>query len=182
MLKTVVIVLVVAVIGLLIFVATKPATFHVERTAIIAATPDKISPLVNDFHNWDQWSPWAKLDPTMRVSYSGAPAGQGAVYEWDGNSKVGKGRMEILAAEPMQTSIKLDFLAPWQSHNHTNFVLQPQGATTRVTWTIDGPNTFASKLMSLFVSMDKMIGKDFDTGLSQLKSAAERQSSLSAGS
>jgi hypothetical protein len=175
MLKTVAIVLVVAVVAILIFAAAKPATYHVERSTTIAATPEKISPLLADFHNWDQWSPWAKLDPNMHVSYSGAPAGQGAVYEWEGNSKVGKGRMEILAAEPMLTSIKLDFLSPFTSHNNTNFVLEPQGSATRVTWTMDGPNTFASKLMSLFVSMDKMIGRDFDTGLSQLKSAAEKR-------
>ncbi len=94
------IVVAVAVIAILIFAASKPATYHVERSTTIAATPEKISPLVTDFHNWDQWSPWAKLDPNMHVSYSGAPAGQGAIYEWQGNSKVGKGRMEILAAEP----------------------------------------------------------------------------------
>ena len=176
MLKAAIGVLVFAVIAILIFAATRPATYHVERSTTIAAAPEKISPLVNDFHNWDQWSPWAKLDPNMRVSYSGPPAGQGAVYEWQGNSKGGKGRMEILAAEPNLTSIKLDFLSPFESHNRTNFVLDPQGSATRVTWTMDGPNTFMSKLMSVFVSMDKMVGKDFDTGLSQLKSAAEKQS------
>ena len=175
MLKTIVVVVVVAVIAILIFAATKPATYHVERSTTIAASPEKITPLLDDFHNWDQWSPWAKLDPGMHVSYSGAPAGQGAVYEWEGNSKVGKGRMEILAAQPTLTSIKLDFLSPFASHNQTNFVLQPEGTGTRVTWTMDGPNTFATKLMSLFTSMDKMIGKDFDDGLSQLKSAAEKQ-------
>jgi hypothetical protein len=175
-LKTIAGFFVVLVIAILIFAATKPPTFHVERSTTIAATPEKISPLVNDFHNWDQWSPWAKLDPKMHVSYSGASAGPGAIYEWEGNSKVGKGRMEILAAEPTVTSIKLDFLSPIASHNHANFILQPQGSITRVTWTMDGPNTFASKLMSVFVSMDKMIGRDFDTGLIQLKSAAEKQS------
>jgi hypothetical protein len=175
MLKTILVILVVAVIAILILVAIKPATYHVERSTTIAAAPDKISPLIADFHNWNEWSPWAKLDPNMHVRYSGPSAGQGAIYEWEGNNKVGKGRMEILAADPTLTSIKLDFLSPFASHNRTNFVLQPQGSTTRVTWTMDGPNTFASKLMSLFVSMDKMIGKDFDTGLGQLKSAAERQ-------
>lgn len=176
MLKTIVVVLVVAVAVILIVAAAKPATYHVERSTTIAAAPERITPLVSDFHNWDQWSPWAKLDPNMRVTYSGAPAGQGAVYQWEGNSKVGKGRMEILAAEPTLTSIKLDFLSPFESHNRTNFVLEPQGSATRVTWTIDGPNTFMSKLMSVFVSMDKMMGKDFDNGLNHLKSAAEKQS------
>jgi hypothetical protein len=175
MLKSIVIVLVVAVIAVLLFAVTRPATYHVERSTTIAATPEKISPLLDNFHNWDQWSPWAKLDPNMHVTYSGAAEGQGAVYEWEGNSKVGKGRMEILEAQPTLTSIKLDFLSPFASHTQTNFVLQPQGEATRVTWMIDGPNTFATKLMSVFTSMDKMIGKDFDTGLSQLKSAAEKQ-------
>jgi hypothetical protein len=176
MLKTIAVVLVTAVIAILIFAALKPPTFHVERSTTIAAAPDKISPLLDDFHNWNQWSPWAKLDPNMRVTYSGAPQGPGAVYAWEGNSKVGKGRMEILAAEPTLTSIKLDFYSPFASQNHTDFVLEPQGSVTRVTWKMDGPNSFASKLMSVFVSMDSMIGKDFDTGLGQLKSAAEKQS------
>ena len=168
------VVVVVAIIAILLVAAMKPATFHVERSTTIAATPEKISPLVDDFHNWDQWSPWAHLDPNMHVIYSGATAGQGAVYEWQGNKKVGKGRMEILSAQPTATSIKLDFLQPFESHNHSNFLLQPEGNVTRVTWTMDGPNTFMSKLMSVFVSMDKMIGKDFEAGLGNLKSAAER--------
>ena len=176
MLKKMAIGLVVIVIAILIFAATKPATFHVERSTTIATTPDKITPLLDDFRNWPQWSPWAKLDPNMRVSYSGAPQGQGAIYEWEGNSKVGKGRMEILAAEPTLTSIQLDFLSPMVSHDHTNFTLQPRGSTTEVTWSIDGPNTFMGKLMSVFVSTDKMVGDDFETGLRQLKSAAEKQS------
>ena len=138
MLKALIAVLVVAVIAILIFAATKPATFHVERSTTIAAAPERINPLLDNFHNWDQWSPWAKLDPNMRVSYSGSPIGQGAIYEWEGNSKVGKGRMEILAAQPTLTSIKLDFIAPFASHNRTNFDLQPQGSITRVTWSMDG--------------------------------------------
>ena len=176
MLKKIVIGLIVIVIAILVFAATKPATYHVERSTTIAATPDKITPLLNDFHNWNEWSPWAKLDPGMHVTYSGPPSGQGAIYEWTGDSKVGKGRMEILAVEPTLTSIKLDFLAPFETHNHTNFVLRPEGSSTQVTWTMDGPNTFMTKVMSVFGSMDKMIGKDFETGLGQLKSAAEKQS------
>lgn len=168
------VIVVVAIIAILLFAATRPETFHVERSTTIAATPEKISPLVDDFHNWNQWSPWAHLDPNMRVTYSGPSAGAGAVYEWQGNSKVGKGRMEIVAAEPTATSIKLDFLQPFESHNRSNFVLQPEGSVTRVTWTMDGTNTFMSKLMSVFVSMDKMIGKDFEAGLGNLKSVAER--------
>jgi hypothetical protein len=174
MLKTFGILAVIAVIAILIMAATKPPVFHVERTIVIAASPQKIDPLLDDFHNWQQWSPWASLDPRMQTTYSGAPAGAGAVYEWRGDRKVGKGRMEIMAAQPTITSIKLDFLSPFASHNVTNFILQPQGTVTRVTWTMDGPNTYTSKLMTVFVSMDKMIGTDFDKGLANLKTAAER--------
>jgi hypothetical protein len=172
--KTIGVVAVLAVIVLLVVAAMMPPTFHVERTTVIAAGPEKIDPLLDNFHNWQEWSPWASLDPKMRQSYSGAPAGQGAVYEWQGNRSVGKGRMEILAAAPTVTSIRLDFLSPFESHNTTNFILQPQGTMTRVTWTMDGSNTYMSKVMSVFVSMDKMIGKDFEHGLANLKTAAER--------
>ncbi|HTV08562.1 MAG TPA: SRPBCC family protein [Candidatus Aquilonibacter sp.] len=174
MLKYIAIVAGVAIIALLIVAAMQPPTYHVERTTTIAATPDKIHFLVDDFHNWQQWSPWGKLDPNVKVTYSGPPSGAGAVYEWQGNRKVGKGRMQILATQPTETSIKLDFLEPFKSQNITNFVLDPEGPVTRVTWTMDGPNTFMSKLMGVFVSMDKMVGKDFETGLGNLKAAAER--------
>jgi hypothetical protein len=174
MLKYIAIVAGVAIIALMIVAAMQPPTYHVERSTTIAAAPEKINLFVDDFHNWPQWSPWANLDPNMKVTYSGPPSGPGAVYEWHGNRKVGKGRMEILAAQPAETSIKLDFLAPFESHNKTNFILQPQGSVTRVTWTLDGPNTFMSKVMSIFVSMDKMVGKDFETGLGKLKATAER--------
>lgn len=174
MLKAIGVLAVVAVITILCIAATRPPTFHVERSAVIAAGPDKIDPLLNDFHNWQQWSPWAHLDPEMRETYSGAIAGKGAVYEWQGDHKVGKGRMEILTAQPTITSIRLDFLSPFESHNTTNFVLLPQGPSTRVTWMMDGPNTYMSKLMSVFVPMDKIVGKDFENGLANLKTAAER--------
>jgi hypothetical protein len=174
MIKYIAIAIGLAVIVLLIVAAMQPATYHVERTTTIAAAPDKIHPLVDDFHNWQQWSPWAHLDPNMKVSYSGPSSGPGAVYEWEGNSKVGKGRMEILASQTTETSIKLDFLKPFESHTKSNFILEPQGDITRVTWTLDGPNTSMSRVMGIFVSMDKMVGKDFENGLGKLKSAAEQ--------
>ena len=174
MLKYIAIVVVVVVIAVMIIAAVQPATYHVERTTTIAAGPGRIHPLLDDFHNWQQWSPWANLDPNMKVTYSGPPSGPGAVYEWQGDRKVGKGRMEILASQPTETSIKLDFLAPFESHTKTNFILEPQGSITRVTWTMDGPNTFMTKLMGIFVPMDKMVGKDFDSGLGKLKATAER--------
>ena len=176
MLKYIGVAIGVVVIVILIVAAMKPPTYHVERTTTIAAGPDKIHPLVDDFHNWQQWSPWANLDPNMKVSYSGSPSGPGAVYEWEGNSKVGKGRMEVLASQPGETSIQLDFLKPFESHTKSNFIFEPQGSATRVTWTLDGPNTFMSRLMSVFTSMDKMVGKDFENGLGKLKTTAESDS------
>ena len=113
----------------------------------------------------------------MRRTVSGAPSGKGAVYAWEGNSDVGAGRMEILdTAAPNKVTIKLDFLKPFESHNTTEFTLQPQGDTTQVIWNMHGPAPYVSKVMGIFVSMDKMIGKDFETGLANLKAAAEQPS------
>ncbi len=124
MLKMLVVLLAVAglaVVVILGIATTRPATFHVERSITIAAAPDRVAPLVADLHHWDQWSPWARLDPNMRTTYSGPPSGAGAVYEWKGNRKVGEGRMEVLAATPAQTSLRLDFLSPFESHNTSTF-------------------------------------------------------------
>ena len=175
MLKIILIVLAVLIAGVLIYAATRPDTFRVERTATVNAPPEKIAPLISDFHNWGDWSPWEKLDPAMQRTYGGAPAGKGAVYEWSGNSKAGAGRMEILDASATKVSIQLDFLKPFEAHNLTDFTLEPQpGGGTRVTWDLHGPMPYLSKLMCVFVSMDKMVGKDFEQGLSNLKSAAEK--------
>src|SRR5258705_497684 len=166
---------VVAICAILILAAMKPSTFIVERSVSINAPPEKIAPLINDFHSWDTWSPWAKLDPAMKTVYSGAPSGVGAIYEWEGNSKVGKGRMEVTSIQPAKTTIKLDFLKPFEGHNTADFVLEPQGSATRVTWVMYGPlNFIPGKLMSVFTTMDKMIGDDFQRGLANLKVAAEK--------
>ena len=175
MLGIIALLVLIAIVTILIIAANKPDTFRVERSIIINAPPQKLSALINDFHNWEQWSPWAKLDPTMKTTYSGPSSGVGSIYEWEGNSKVGKGRMEILSSDPPKTSIKLDFLKPFESHNTADFVLAPQGASTRVSWIMTGPLTFLpGKLMSVFTSMDKMIGGDFEKGLANMKAAAER--------
>lgn len=166
----------VAVVVILVLAAMKPSTFIVERSVTINTAPEKIAPLINDFHNWNEWSPWVRLDPAMKTSYSGAPNGVGSVYEWEGNSKVGKGRMEIRSVQPTKTSIKLDFLKPFENHNIADFVLQPEGANaTRVTWVMYGPLTFIpGKVMSVFTSMDTIIGDDFQRGLANMKAAAEK--------
>ena len=164
------------VAGLLGYAATRPDTLRVQRSATIGAPPERIYPLIADFRRWEAWSPWEKLDPEMKRTLSGADSGVGAVYEWDGNRKAGAGRMEIVeAAEPSEVDIRLDFTRPFESHNTTRFALEPDGSGTRVTWTMDGPQAFMSKVMGVFIDMDGMIGKDFDRGLAAMKDAAERE-------
>lgn len=163
-------------IGLvLLFALTRPDSFTVERRITIKAPPDKVFALVNDFHHWPAWSPWEKLDPAMKRTHSGANSGVGAVYAWEGNDKVGAGRMEITSAQaPGQLDIKLDFIRPFASSNTTRFALKPQAEGTEFVWTMQGPMLYISKLMSVFVSMDSMIGKDFEAGLANLKAVAEK--------
>ena len=173
--KTVIIVVVVLVAGVLVDAATRPDDFSVQRSVSIKAPPEKIYPMLIDFRQWPEWSPWEKLDPTMKRTLSGAQSGPGAVYAWQGSSKVGAGRMEIKdVAAPTKVSIKLDFIKPFEGHNVADFTLVPRGDQTEVTWLMHGPAPFVSKLMGVFVNMDKMIGKDFETGLANLKAAAEK--------
>lgn len=175
MLKLIGILIAAALLAWLLAAAGKPDVFHVERTATINAPPEKIYPLIEDFRRWPQWSPWEQLDPAMKRTLSGPASGKGAVYEWSGNSKAGQGCMEIVAAEPaMHVGIQLDFIKPFKAHNMTDFRLQPQAEGTQVTWSMNGPNTFVGKLMSVFLDMDQRVGKDFATGLANMKTAAER--------
>lgn len=175
MLKKIAFGLVAIVAAVLLFALTQPDTFSVERSATLKAPPEKIYPLISDFRQWPQWSPWEKLDPNMKRSLSGAAQGAGAVYGWAGNDDVGEGRMEITdATPPTQVRIKLDFIKPFEAHNTTVFTLTPQGEGTQVKWAMQGPAPYATKLMTLFFSMDKMIGKDFEAGLANLKAAAEK--------
>lgn len=167
-----VVALLVIVLGL---AAMQPDTFRVQRVATIQAPPEKIMPLISDFRNWPQWSPWEKLDPAMNRQYSGAPQGVGAVYAWNGNKEVGAGRMEITGlTPPNKVAINLVFLEPFESHCVTDFTLDPKDNGTTVTWTMSGPSNFMTKLMGLFSSMDSMIGKDFEAGLASMKAAAEK--------
>lgn len=175
MLKIIAIVVVVLVGALLAFAATQPDTFRVQRAANVKAPPEKIFPLINDLHSWGAWSPWEKLDPAMKRTHSGAASGKGAVYEWEGNGEVGAGRMEIVeASPPSAVKIRLDFLKPFEAHNFAEFTLEPKGDATNVTWAMYGPNTYVSKLMSVFFSMDSMVGKSFESGLANLKAATEK--------
>ena len=175
MLKTILIVIVVLVAGVLGFAATKPDTFSVQRSTRIKAPPEKIFAVLNDFHRWTDWSPWEKLDPAMKRTQSGAASGKGAVYEWDGNSKAGAGRMEIIeSTAASKVGIQLDFIKPFEGHNSAEFNLTPEADATRVTWVMHGPTPFVSKVMQVFVSMDTLIGKDFEEGLANLKALTER--------
>jgi uncharacterized protein YndB with AHSA1/START domain len=175
MLKTILIVVVVLVAAILIYAATKPDTFRVQRTASINAPPDKVFGLINDFHHWASWSPWEKKDLAMKKTHSGAPQGTGAVLEWDGNNDVGQGRMEIRESVPSsKILIKLDFLKPFEAQNQAEFTLVPTAGSTQVTWAMHGPQPFMMKVMDTVMNMDKMVGKDFEEGLANLKALAEK--------
>src|SRR3984893_624278 len=169
------VVLAIAIAIVLILAAAKPDTFSVQRAAAVKAPPEKIFSLINDFHRWGGWSPWENKDPAMKRSYSGAESGKGAVYAWDGNKNVGSGRMEILdTSAPSKILIKLDFFKPFEGHNTAEFTMLPQGDATHITWVMYGPASLMSKVMQVFMNLDNMIGKDFETGLSNLKKATEK--------
>ncbi|HLZ04056.1 MAG TPA: SRPBCC family protein [Bradyrhizobium sp.] len=167
-------VLAIIIVVVLILAARKPDTFRIERTAVVNAPADKVFPLIADFHQWLKWSPWEGRDPALKRTYSGAERGRGAVYAWDGNKNVGSGRMEILeATQPSKIVIKLDFFKPFEGHNTAEFTMSPLGGATNVIWVMHGPAPFMSKVMQVFMNMDRMIGKDFETGLANLKTITE---------
>jgi len=170
-----IVVMLVVLIGVcLVLVMMQPAHYQVERSATINAPATTVFPLVNDFHKWDSWSPWAKLDPAMKTTYEGAPAGTGATYSWTGNSQVGEGKMTIIESRPSDLiKIKLEFIKPFAATNATDFTFTPSGNSTNVKWTMSGDNNFIGKAFSLFMNMDKMIGADFEKGLAQMKTVAE---------
>jgi uncharacterized protein YndB with AHSA1/START domain len=169
------IILAVAIAIVLILAATKPATFRIERSATINAPAERIFAVLSDFRQWTGWSPWEHKDPALKRNYSGAERGKGAIYGWEGNKDVGTGRMEILEANaPSRLAIKLDFFKPFEAHNTAEFTMLPQGGATNVHWVMHGPATFISKVMQVFINLDKMVGKDFETGLSNLKQLTEK--------
>ena len=175
MLKTILIIVVVLIVGVLIFAATKPDTFRVERAASIKAPPEKIFPLINDFKRWDTWSPWEKKDLAMKRIFGATTSGKGATYAWEGNSDVGQGSMQIAeSVAPSKVALNLDFVKPFEAHNIVVFTFEPRGDTTNVTWTMQGPTPYFAKIIHVFMDMDSMVGKDFESGLASLKAAAEK--------
>ena len=160
---------------LVVVVSLRPAAFAITRTATMAAPPSAVFAEVNDFHKWDAWSPWAKLDPAMTQTYDGSSAGVGAGYAWKGNSKAGQGRMTITDSAPDRLiRISLEFLKPMKATNLTEFAFAPEGGGTKVTWTMSGTTGFAGKLFGLLLNLDTMVGKDFEKGLASMKGVVER--------
>jgi len=165
---------VVAVLAIVGVASTRPAQFKVERGLSMAVPPEAAYAQVVDFHAWERWSPWAKLDPAMKTEFGGPASGPGATYRWVGNDKVGEGRMTITEAQPpSRVAIKLEFLKPFAATSDTVFAFAPEGAAgARVTWTMSGTNDLMGKVFSLFMDMDKEVGKDFEKGLAQLAAAS----------
>lgn len=158
---------------LMAYVNSRPASFRIEREAEIDAPPEVVFGLINDFHQWAQWSPWDKLDPDMKKSYGGPEAGPGATYAWEGSGKAGQGRMTLLDSKPNESvTIQLEFVKPFKAINQTTFKLEPITYGTYVGWSMEGQNSFMGKAMSVFMSMDSLVGKDFEQGLVNLNKAA----------
>ncbi len=167
-------VLAVGIVSILAYATTRPDDFRVQRTAAIKAPPEKIFPFINDFRQWTIWSPFEKVDPGMKRTYGEKSAGPGATYAWDGNSNIGAGSMTMVDSSTQKFIIKLDFVRPFQANNIAEFTLVPAGDTTNVTWSMHGPVPYFAKIIHMFMNMDKMVGGQFDTGLADLKAAAEK--------
>ena len=167
---------VVAVIILvLVFAALKPDTIRISTSTVINAPPEKVYALLDDFHAWPEWAPQDREDPSMKRTYSGAPAGPGAISEWSGSGNTGNGRMEITGAEPSRkVVVTVDFAKPFVAHNVNTFTLSPEAGGTRVTWAMEGTNAYMMKVMSLAMNMNKMMAQHFESGLANLKAAAEK--------
>ncbi len=162
------------VVVFVIVVATRPARYRVARTATIAAPAPVVFEQVNDFHKWEAWNPWAKVDPAMRQIYEGPPSGPGSVYTWEGNREVGEGRMTMTNCRPPELiKIRMDFLKPFAATSTTQFTFKPDGDRTAVTWSMEGNNNFIAKAVHLFMDMDKMIGGMFEKGLADIKTIVE---------
>jgi uncharacterized protein YndB with AHSA1/START domain len=174
MIKTILLVLAAAMAALLVYAATKPDTFAIERSVLIKAPPGKIYPLISDLKAFNTWNPFLAQDPAAKLSYEATTAGLGAGYAWNGD-KSGAGSMKVSeATEPSKVAMQLHFTKPMEGHNLVVFSLKPQGEATQVTWAMSGPMPYVSKLMTTFMSMDKMVGGAFETGLASLKALAEK--------
>jgi uncharacterized protein YndB with AHSA1/START domain len=174
MLKKILFALLGIIAALAVIVVLQPSDFRISRSTTIAAPAATVFEQVNDFHKWEGWSPWAKLDPNMKQSHEGAPTGVGASYWWSGNDQVGEGRMTLTESRPSEMiRIKLEFLKPFAATNTAEFSFKPDGNQTTVTWSMFGSNNFMAKAFGIVMNMDKLVGADFEKGLAQLKTVAE---------
>lgn len=174
MLKKIILGLVAVIAMFLGVVALQPSEFRIARSAVVAAPAPAVFAHVNDFHKWEAWSPWAKLDPAAKASFDGPPAGKGAVFRWAGNNEVGEGTMTLTESRPSDlVRIKIDFVKPMAGTSVAEFTFKPQGNQTAVTWAMMGQNNFLAKAVCMFMDQDKMIGSYFDKGLASLKSVVE---------
>ena len=165
-----------AIIVLVVVIATRPDDFRISRSATIPAPAQVVFDQVNDFHKWQAWSPWAKMDPSAKNTYEGAPSGTGAIFRWEGNNKVGQGAMTIMDSHPYDLiRIKLEFLKPFQATNTAEFQFQPSGESTVVTWSMSGKKNFMAKAFVLLMGCDKMVGGQFEQGLANLRAATESE-------
>lgn len=161
--------------AILVFAATRPDVFHIQRSLTVQASPEKVFPLINDLHQWPLWAPQDKEDPSMKRTYSGAASGTGAISDWSGSGNTGRGRMTITESVPSkQITIQVDWVKPFTVRNMNQFTLEAEGASTRISWSMQGPNLYFMKVMSVFTNMDRVMGQHFETGLANLKLVAER--------
>lgn len=175
MLKKILLIIVLLVVVLVVVIALQPSQFHIERTATIAAKPPQVFPYINNLHLWEQWSPWAKMDPTAKQTYSGPEAGVDARVHWAGNSDVGEGSMTITESKPHERIvIRLDFIKPMVGTSMAIFTFKPEDANTVVNWRMEGENGFIGKAFSLFCNMDSMVGEQFEHGLNNIKTTVEK--------
>ena len=174
MLKTIALVLAVGVVAVLAYAVTRPDTFRVARSATVQAPPEKLHALINDLRAFNTWNPFDKKDPNIRGVYRGPAAGPGAHYAFQGNQEVGSGTLEIVRSEPQQVTMRLDMLEPFEAHNTVQFSLARRGNATEVTWVMDGRTPYLAKIMHIFLDVDRMVGGEFEKGLADLKSRAER--------
>ncbi len=176
MLKVLSAVMVITVASILIYAATLPDDFRIERTVRMNVSAARIFPEINDLRRSGVWSPWEKMDPAMKRGFSGPSQGVGAVYIWDGNKEVGAGRIEIVESiAPTKVTTQLDFFKPMKARNKGEFILTPQGSVTDVTWAMSGKSPYLSKVFCMFMNMDKMVGSQFETGLNNLKAIVEKK-------
>ena len=161
--------------GVLFFAENKPGVFRVERSTVIQVPAEKVFVLIKDFRKWDAWSPWEKKDPSMKRTFGASTVWKGASYAWEGNKDVGQGSMEIFEAiAPTRIRLKLDFVQPFEAHNVVTFTLTPRGNATEISWAMEGPVPYFTKIIHVFMNMDAMVGKDFEAGLASLKTLAEK--------